>query len=79
MSLLLTVNCRGFSFDLYKENLNNYRYESFQYGEDVTMEQLVEARDALCRNLNRGGYDATVLVDDDKDTMKVLIKNVNND
>ena len=77
MSLLLTVRCRGFDFDLYKQNGNDYVYESYQYGEEVTPKQLVEARDALYRNLKRGGYDASILETDSEDIVKVLIKNVN--
>ena len=77
MSLLLSVKCRGFNFDLYKQNLNDYVYESFVVGEEVAPQALVEARDALCRNLKRGGYDASILECDDKDIVKVLIKNVN--
>ena len=80
MSLLLTVKCRGFNFDLYKQNLNDYVYESYTfdiYKDKVTSKQLVEARDALCRNLNRIGYDASIIETNVLDVVKVLIKNVN--
>ena len=79
MSLLLTVACRGFEFNLYKQNLNDYVYESYQYDEDVTPKQLLEARDALCRNLVRGGYDASILETNDEKIVKVFIKNVNDE
>ena len=76
MSLLLKVKCRGFGFELYKRNMNDYVYESF-VGNNVVSKDLVEARDALCRNLKRGGYDASIIETDVLDVVKVLVKNVN--